>query len=528
MTTQCVTIHRSPNASKGRSSPVMSLRSAVRSTARSLRTAVVGTTVLVATAGLVAPTAAEAAPRTPFKPTAVRLAASGSSSFTVTAARSRYAKQYRVFTSTTKGSLALAKISRVRRSAATTQPRVTIGGLPYTSAPYYYRLQAINGGKVRYSDVYAAYLRPDAPTALRISGRAKTGLSLSWGGRAAGRYIITQATNPSLTANVHRYSSSSLSRTFTPYDLRRGTRYWFQVRAYSGTVGSSASNVVSAVAPAAGLNVRVMTYNLLHDTPQGRRAGVAPWTQRRPGALALINKVNPDVLALQEANDWIRAVKGPRVVDDLRNRLGAGKYTLAHTEITPGQRGWMRTGRYLLYRTSAYRAAAAGGHWTLAKDRYAAYQLLQSRRTGARFLAVSVHLEPGAGRTIDLRRKAQTERLLSLVRSYRARYDVPVVYLGDFNSHQKNVVDGPGLAFRATGHADADEVAQVRVNRQYNSANQYKRTPMAGGYDVDHVYVPAGVAVRRWEIVMNLSHGRFVGAIPSDHNPLAADVVLPY
>src|SRR3712207_8925404 len=64
-----------------------------------------------------------------------------------------------------------------------------------------------------------------------------------------------------------------------------------------------------------------------------------------------------------------------RSVDDLRNRLGKGKYALAHTEITPGKPGWMRTARYILYRTSAYRAAANGGHWTLAKDRYAAYQL---------------------------------------------------------------------------------------------------------------------------------------------------------
>jgi endonuclease/exonuclease/phosphatase family metal-dependent hydrolase len=506
----------------------MSLRHATRSTARALRAAVLGTTVLAATAGLLAPTAAEAATRTPLKPSAVRLAASSTSSFTVTAARSRYAKQYRIFTSTTKSSLALVKINGVRRSATTTQPRATISGLPYTTAPYYYRLQAINGGKVRYSDVYVAYLRPDAPTGLRVSSRAKAGLSLAWGGRAAGRYVITQATNPSLTAGVRRYSVTSLSRTFTPYDLRRGTRYWFQVRGYSGSIGSGASNVVSAVAPSAGLNVRVMTYNLLHDTPEGRRDGVAPWSQRRPGALALINKANPDVLGVQEASGWVGAVKGPRVVDDLRNRLGAGKYTLAHTEITPGKPGWMRTARYILYRTSAYRAAASGGHWTLAKGRYAAYQLLQSRSTGARFLAVSVHLEPGGGRTVDMRRKAQTERLLSLVRSYRARYDVPVVYMGDFNSHQGNVVDGPGITFRAAGHVDADEVAQVRVNRKYNSANQYKRTPATGGYDVDHVYVPAGVAVRRWEIVMNLSRGRFVGAIPSDHNPIAADVVLPY
>jgi hypothetical protein len=75
---------------------------------------------------------------------------------------------------------------------------------------------------------------------------------------------------------------------------------------------------------------------------------------------------------------------------------------------------------------------------------------------------------------------------------------------------------------------DADEVAQTLVNRAYNSANQYMRSPVTGHWDIDHVYAPAGVAVRRWELALTLSSGRFVGAIPSDHNPVVADVVLPY
>ena len=42
------------------------------------------------------------------------------------------------------------------------------------------------------------------------------------------------------------------------------------------------------------------------------------------------------------------------------------------------------------------------------------------------------------------------------------------------------------------------------------------------------MYAPAGVAVRGWALALKLSDGKFVGAIPSDHNPLVADVVLPY
>ena len=42
------------------------------------------------------------------------------------------------------------------------------------------------------------------------------------------------------------------------------------------------------------------------------------------------------------------------------------------------------------------------------------------------------------------------------------------------------------------------------------------------------MYAPAGVAVRGWALALNLTAGKFVGAIPSDHNPVVADVVLPY
>jgi endonuclease/exonuclease/phosphatase family metal-dependent hydrolase len=479
-----------------------------------------------------APSTAAAADLTPAKPTAVTQAAATSDSFTVTSAVSQYATQYRVFASTTKSTLALTTIATARTSALSTTPRVTLGSLPYTTAPYYYRLQAINGTAVRYSDVYVAYLRPDTPANLRTAGRRATGLSLAWDGRPAGKYVVTQATDSALTTGVRTYSIGGQTRTFTPYDLAVGTRYWFRVRAYSGSIASANSAVVSAVAPSSGLNVRVMTYNLLHDSRAGELVGtevIAPWSERRAGVVALAQKAGADVIGVQEANDWVGAVLGPKMVDDFAARLGAaGEFAVAHTETTPGLRGWYRTARYIVYRTSIYRAVGDGGHWTLAPGRYAAYQLLEHRTTRARFLAVSVHLEAGSGETVDLRRQAQTEQLLAFVKAYQATQDVPVVYLGDFNSHERNAVDGPGIAFRASGAADADEVAQTRVNAQYNSSNQYRRTPPATGLHIDHVFVPQGVAVRRWEMALDLVGGQFVGTIPSDHNPVVADVILPY
>ena len=165
---------------------------------------------------------------TPAKPTVVKLAAATSSSITVTSAKATYARGYRVFASTTRSDVYLANIGKARRSGISTSPRVTLGGLPYTSAPYYYRIQAINGTKVHWSDMQTGYVRPETPSAVRPTGAANTGLALSWSSRTAGRYVITQATNATMTAGVRTYAITSQAHRFTPYDLHKGTRYYFQ------------------------------------------------------------------------------------------------------------------------------------------------------------------------------------------------------------------------------------------------------------------------------------------------------------
>ncbi len=496
---------------------------------RRSRVLLLAATVVAVATGAAAPATA-ATTLTPAVPAGVRLAGATASTLTVTSAKVANAHGYRLFASTDHHSVTLAAIGRARRSGVSATPKVTLAGLPYTTAPYYYRLQVINGSKVRYSGIMTGYVRPDTPSAARAAGSPSTGLSLSWAGRAAGRYVITQATNSAMTAGVRSYSITSQAHRFSPYGLTKGHPYYFRVRAYNGNVPSAAATpVLRAVAPARGQDVRVMTYNVLHQPAAGTKESgttVASWVQRRTPMIALIKRWNPDVLALQEASDWVGPVKGPRVADDLAARLGG--YAVAHTEITPGQPGWMRTARYILYRTATYSPVGAGGHWALATGRFAAYQELQNRTTGARFLAVSVHLSYGAGRAADLQRQAETQKLLGFARAYQASAHVPVIYLGDFNSHEGHALDGPGVVMRAAGVADADEVAQALSNRRYNSANQYFRSPVQGHWDIDHVYAPAGVAVRGWALGLNLTAGTFVGAIPSDHNPVVADVTLPY
>jgi hypothetical protein len=456
-----------------------------------------------------------------------------SSSITVAPKSAWSPGSYRIIASTIKSALKRKALKNAKRSAATTQQVVTLGGLSYTTKPYYYRVRAVSGGKTRYSAIRTVYLRPPTPT-LRVVGSSTTGLALVWSGPTATRYVVIQAEDPTMSEGRRAVSLDSRQRQYTPLGLVPGTQYWFAVQAYNGGVASLRSKAVAAVAPAAGVTVRAMTYNIMRiqkDGTQSNGERIAPWKQRKPVAVSLIRRVDPDVLAIQEGSDWATGSKGPRQVDDLRASLGSSTYALARTEVPPTESAYFRTGRYILYKSSVFRAVGDGGHWVLGPGHFAAYQILEHLETRARVLAVSVHLESGNDSyAADVRRQAQARLLLSKVQAYLAGRPMPVFYLGDFNSHEKkpHALDGPGVVMRAAHIADADEVAPVTVNRTLNSANKYRRVAPRASAHVDHIYAPPGVGVRRFEIVANLTSGKFTGTIASDHNPVTADLVLPY
>jgi endonuclease/exonuclease/phosphatase family metal-dependent hydrolase len=472
------------------------------------------------------PSSAAAAAVTPAAPTGARLVAATGTSLTVAARTASHATGYRLFASTRRSDVYVANISKARASSIARSPRMTIGGLAYTTATYYYRVQAVNGSKHRFDSViHAAALRPATPAGLRVSN-ADNGTWLSWRSVSATGYSVDVATNATMTTGHHTYSVRDLTPQFTPYGLATGTTYWFRVRAVTHGTASPWSGRVSAKVVTRRQSFTVMTYNLLAASFAGTKAGgttVAAWSSRRPGAVQLIKQGAPDILCVQEAADFI-GPKPPaghtRQVDDLIRALG-GAYGLARTEVPPTEPGWMRTGLYVLYKKSTF-TAAGGNHWVIGDGRWAAYQLMRARSTGATVLLVTPHLFGNTGRAYDTRRQHETQKMLDLARPYAAAHHVPVVYAGDFNSNTSSihVFDGPAIAMRSAHTLDAQDAAVHLYNASYNSANQYLRTPPRGGHSVDYVYASAGVGVLSRSVVLRLSQGKFVGVIPSDHNPV--------
>lgn len=493
--------------------------------------------MLLATASLTGATPALASGPTI---TGVHVASVSHTSLTVALKSMGRGWSYRLYASTNKPYLYYSGLSKAAHSVWSSHPRMTVSGLRYSTARVWFRVQARKGKSTRTGpSIYSIGLRPDAPTALAATSNAGRGLYLTWSAAAQTSYRIQQATNSAFSQNLVTYLMRGSSHQFTPSGLSQGSTYWFRLRSMTINTPSSWSAPASAVEQSGSQVVRVMTYNVQTTDADGTTEGdgtVAPWSQRVVGAAKLVNEVQPDVVALEESAGFTDGDcnpprqlgdKAPIQADDLAAHIGG--YQVADTEVFPCGSHYFRTGVNIIYNPGTVTPVGAGGHWNVdsATARWAAYQLFH--KGAATFLFVAVHERVGGGSAGDQSRVDETNTMIDDARSYAAAHgNAPIVYAGDFNSNSLHPLDGPAVAMKSANHADASDVAQVLVNSKYDSANDDERTPPAFGHSIDHIYAPPGVAAYSWRLVMDLTNGKFVGVIPSDHNPLVGDVVVPF
>lgn len=480
---------------------------------------------------------ASASAHTPATPTGLHLVRSGTTWIQVAASKSRYATGYRLYASTTRSNVYVANIARAYRSRVYSSPTMAVYRLPRTSRPYYYRVEALNSSRRKFSSVIgAAGLQPTTPFSVQAAG-GPAGMSLVWRSYWATSFTVAVASNTAMTTERHDYLVGGSVHRFTAPLLVAGHTYYFRVRAQNYGARSYWSAQGSAVAATAEQSVRIVGYNILKLTSDNQRADgaaevISPWSQRRSKAAALVNAARPDALAIEEGGYYVDGDprKGTiRQVDDLVS-LTPG-YAVAPTEErSPGNLGQVHQ-TYIVYNTNTYELLGTDtgtcrcGVFELDNppDRRAVYAVLRNKTTGAQFFFVAVHLaNPGSG---NATRTAEARLLLAKVA--QANTDrLPVVYAGDFNADRRD--DAPGAVLKATLD-EAVDVAGVKINSTYDSYNQYRHTPPRFSLYLDRIFVSPGVGVRAWGIVLAPGwRGSFVGAIPSDHNPVYSMVTVPY
>lgn len=404
-----------------------------------------------------------------------------------------------------------------RTTPRSTTRSVRLTGLvPTAGADYFYVVRAHNGP----ASTVSAQQRFDLPvsrtTDVVLRSTGPTTLRATWAPtRNAEAYLVEYAPTASM-----KNARSVLTKTSTVDlgGLTAGRRYHVRVRPQNAPIIGVYTAPVTRGLPTAAATARVVTYNLCGQNKcrTSRNSSTVPtWSKRKKAAGTVVRATGAGIVSTQESGD---------------------KDTNFITELPKFRRAAYRSSKSLFYRTDLYTMRRSGA-LTLdsARNRYAVWAELEDRATGTPMIVVDPHLEPGKGRDNDVRREAQTKRMLSLVRTLNTE-GVPVVYAGDYNSNKDNAdqskykggYDAVRKVFTAAGVVDSLAVARTKRYADYNTANQGLPTPIRNGDHVDAIYVDADIEVLDWRNVVKLaSTNRYVTPFASDHNPVKADLVVP-
>jgi endonuclease/exonuclease/phosphatase family metal-dependent hydrolase len=411
-----------------------------------------------------------------------------------------------------------------------------------------------------------------APTGLAVSKATRTGIVVGWKAVAtAPRYSVQYATTPAMTGAT---SAQSADTSLEITGLNPGTTYHLKVRVIT-TAGvnlspySAVVSVTTPTAPATPSPLRVATYNVHCANCFAGLANELTWYQRRDSVVSTVLAQAPDVIGLQEASQgWLKDSNGKPLPDlaqfeDLVKRLGSPyKLTNPHrnncvksttpTHCVYANRGASQ-GVKIVYNSSVLQLVNQGSLQLSEisasdNDRFLSWAILEVKQTGKRFFFADTHLEPtkdasGESSYFDLR-VTQTKEILAEV-AKRNPAKLPTFIVGDFNSHKwtspangpydtmrsAGYVDPLGNSYRSTGIASGATATQ-RIRTNFSSYNGFARKAPSFSYlngtYLDYIWTSSGVTVKEWETVVNVdAQGYFVGVIPSDHNMLRADILLP-
>lgn len=370
---------------------------------------------------------------------------------------------------------------------------------------------------------------PFAAPSLELDSRTATSIIATWGSQGDGlRYVVeisddqafSDPTSELLEGTEHTFEGLA---TETTYYLRN------RVIDEAGKPLSDWSAVVSGT-PSASLPLRVGSFNILKLGVDG----ITSWSTRRGAVAATIRDQGADVVGLQEATP-ARAPSGRRQYADLVAALGsdwalvdAGSKSTgeARTVYDTTRLTLLDHGHEALAGTKAYRGV----------QRYATWARFEQKSTKRQFIFVNTHLVPSSDNKAEANRARSARQIVAMVKKVN-REDLPVIILGDFNTHRRA---GPGNgvwdAMTDAGYLDpllAKEgtlgSAEEKIRPTMKTFNGYRRKAPYNRNQlmIDRIFV-SPMRVAEWETVAKLdSAGRFVGTIPSDHNMIRATVYLP-
>lgn len=443
---------------------------------------------------------------------------------------------------------------------------------------YYVKVSALNSAGKTITGWQAAPLTvvlptaPDsAPKGLRAVTSSATSLSFDWNDVIdAPQYRVQLSVSPDMADSVYyRFSDSEGVIT----DLTKSTTYYAKVRVVSAA-GDNLSDYSSAVQAktlsADSIPLDVASYNVKCQSCYPAKASdrgpkELPWVDRRQSVVDMIMSRKPDVVGIQEASQGWLIENGKQIdlsqFEDLRNRLKAdgGTYELTNanrnncvksttpTNCVVKDQGASK-GTRILYNTQKLTLVRQGSNGlqrahSTGQERFVAWAVLTQKSSGQQFFFASTHLEPGS--EYYALRKTQAEQVARAIDAANTG-KLPVVLVGDMNATRyatpanapydvyigAGLVDPLGMTYKSPKPSSKATV-ESRIHANYNSFNGFDPNIPSyaegeNGSNLDYI-LTSPMQVKEWETVVNLnSSGKLTGIIPSDHNMITAELVLPH
>ena len=460
-----------------------------------------------------------------------------------------------------------------------TLAQITAPTQPTAGGTYYLKVSALNasgktitGWQATPFEVELPGTQNTPPAGLQFVSKSASTLTLDWNDVTdAPRYRVQLSKSPTMSDAVYyRFTDSEGVIS----DLEKSTTYYAKVKvitaegdnlsAYSDAASGTTLAVDSVPLDVSNFNVKCQSCYPANASERG--PGELPWVDRRQTVVNTIISRRPDVIGVQEASQAWLIENGKQVnksqFEDLRDRLKAagGTYELTSphrnncvNSTTPsscvvkdqgaskGTKIYYNSAKMTLVRQGSSgldRASSSG------QERFVAWAVLRQKASGQEIFFATTHLEPGS--TYYALRKTQAQQALTAITNANSG-KLPIIMTGDLNSTRYATptnapydvfVAGGGLV-DPLGHTYKSPVvspkatAEKRIHANYNSYNgfvpQMKRyAEDQNGSNLDYIFT-SPMQVKEWETVVNVNAaGDLTGIIPSDHNMLTAEVVLPH
>lgn len=309
--------------------------------------------------------------------------------------------------------------------------------------------------------------------------------------------------------------------------LDPGRDYYIQVRGVNGAGPGLRSlrighgTIADEVSLRSGAPVhRVLSWNICSNACGSLATRTRVVTSR-------IAELKPDIVALQEASKYTSAPTGYRHVVDGQNDILVRRGEFGAVAAT-ASRPTSGTVRF----ASRHTTSGKGVAWAALHH-----------RSGAHVLVLDVHLVTGTSRSAVAQREYEAGRVAALVASLRKKLAashgsvadwtrVPVILVGDFNTHKSRTDDDTMSVLEGSGYRDAFDQARSLTRQHHNTGNpDWSTRPVIGqlwGAHVDKVVVkPSRTVVRSWANAGEMtSSRRYVTPLGSDHHPLLVELSL--